>query len=299
MNNGVTRSEKGIENRHTDDCIEMYKPSPDQHTYIWTSCDDALWIDQMHLFAGDCSVGRRHLEERRSLWVGSIIKGLFKIGLTVGQLSTKYMASTKSNHCQAYGADNQAGWCLSQDRNDAKGDWEKYVPAKSCFKMFKLGKPRQNDGRVWGFQWTFRRRQLIESGVQAVKDCEAQNAGTGICEQLASQVMSHMLEDADASQQSWTDLVSEQDLKEDFDAFDKDGSGEIDFEEFKSVMKQYIDGPLSEEQTKRFTLLFQSADVNSNGSLSLEEFGLLVGMTDEDLASTGATGASSGTGRRV
>merc|ERR1712100_610547 len=146
--------------------------------------------------------------------------------------------------------------------------------------------------------------QLIESGIQAVKDCEAENGGTGgVCEQLAATVMDHMIEDAGAQQETtgWIDLVSEQDLKENFEAFDKDGSGEIDLEEFKAVLKSYMDRALSGEEAEKFVRIFQAADTNSNGSLNMEEFGKLVGLTDEDLSAgtpqVTVAGTGSGSGR--
>jgi len=147
-NNGHTNYEDGIEDYWFADCINLSDPSRWSYTIIWTSCDDALWIDQMHLMTTWCSV-----------------------------------LSNDARGCATYGADNQAGWCLSTDKRDGEGSWKKYTPS-GCFKTLRLGKPGYKDTRVWGYDHSNinsikGRRELsgpdgtLSELKQKVKDCEA------------------------------------------------------------------------------------------------------------------------------
>jgi len=157
-NNGHTSSEKGISKRSwkrwRSDCIDLKDPSRWSYTYVWTTCDDALWIDQMYLGVGYCA--KDH----------------------------------DSRGCQQYGSDNQRGWCLSTDTKDVQG-WEKYT--SGCHPMIRLGKPGFEDGTVSTYAETLAsgRRQLtgpdgsLEELTQKVKDCEAEGYN---CERLADKV---------------------------------------------------------------------------------------------------------------
>jgi len=162
-NNGHTSSEKGISKRSwkhwQTDCIDLKNPSRWSYTYVWTTCDDALWIDQMYLGVGYCA------------------------------------ENYNSFGCNEYGSDNTKGWCLSTDRNDGQDSrWKKYAPS-GCWPMIRLGKPGFKDQRVWTYHKTkdFGRRQLtgrdgsLEELTQKVKDCEAEGHN---CERLADKVFS-------------------------------------------------------------------------------------------------------------
>lgn len=156
-NNGYTTSEKGIENRWISDCIPLHDPSRWSYTYIWTTCGDALWIDQMRV-------------------------------ATSGWCTTE----KSENRCQVYGADNQLGWCLSTDKSDGEDSWKKYTPA-GCFKMFRLGKPGLQDSRVFGYDYSPAGRRslsaqenVLEQLTQRVRKCEETTGRS--CEEEASKV---------------------------------------------------------------------------------------------------------------
>jgi len=154
-NNGHTSSEKGISKERINDCISLKSPSRWSYTYVWTTCDDALWIDQMYLGVGYCA------------------------------------QDYDGTGCNEYGADNQKGWCLSTDKRDGEDSWKKYTPG-GCWPMIRLGMPGHQDKRVWGYHRSFAgRRQLtgrdgtLEELTQKVKDCEATGHN---CDRLADKV---------------------------------------------------------------------------------------------------------------
>ena len=157
-NNKFTNTEKGISRRSwkrwKSDCIDLKNPSRYSFTDVWTTCDDALWIDEMYLGVGYCA--KDH----------------------------------DSNGCQRYGKDDRKGWCLSTDPEDAEG-WEKYLTTGGCHRMLRLGRPGLKEGTVEYFDGKVARRHLtgadgsLEELTQKVKDCEAQGFN---CERLADKV---------------------------------------------------------------------------------------------------------------
>ena len=73
--------------------------------------------------------------------------------------------------------------------------------------------------------------------------------------------------------------LTEKDIKQAFDDFDKDRSGEIDFDEFKNSITGFLDG-LSEKEAKT---VFNYLDKDHNGVIDYQEFQILLNMiTAED-----------------
>jgi len=175
-NNGHVNSEVGIHNYAFNDCIYMTNPSRWSYTYIWSSCDDALWIDQMQVLTTWCNI--------------------FNSG----------------NGCQTYGVDNRKGWCISQDYRDGLGHWRYFTPS-GCFKMLRLGKPGHRDSRVWGYQWNYRRALQEEYDSQLadiskrVKECEADPEKKS-CEDVVDEVFK-LYEELD--NQGWVTTDPEED----------------------------------------------------------------------------------------
>lgn len=113
--NGAYGCETGIENTYWSDCIELNKDVHIwQDVYLTTHCDDALWIDRLML------------QWKTNRW--------------------------NDPFGRIWGADNEHGWCVSEDFYDYTGwnsdDYAQYVTEGECWKSWRFDR----DGHAYAYR---------------------------------------------------------------------------------------------------------------------------------------------------